>query len=76
MASVITRLFAALLQGKELVAKIDEGGVLALASQLEFEQATVEGQRLLDVADLERDVVHTHRACLPRLGHGTSPASV
>jgi len=32
------RLSAALLQGDELIAKIDEGGVLALAAQREFKQ--------------------------------------
>jgi hypothetical protein len=40
------------LQGKELVAQVDEGGCFALAAQLEFEQAAIEGQRLVDVADL------------------------
>src|SRR5258707_378532 len=36
MTPVIAGLPAALLQGEELIAKIDEGGVLALASQLEI----------------------------------------
>src|SRR5262249_46790815 len=59
----------ALLQGQELVAKIDEGGVAALAAQLEFEQAAVEGQCLLDVSNLERDVIDTHRARLLCVRH-------
>ena len=70
MTAVITGLLAALLQGEELIAEIDEGRVLALAAQLELEQAPVEGQRLLDVAHLERDVVHADRAGFAGLGHG------
>ena len=57
MTPVIGGLLAALLQREELIAKIDEGRGLALAAQLEVEQPTVEGQRLVDVADLERDMI-------------------
>jgi hypothetical protein len=42
VASITAGLFAALLKREELIAKIDEGGVPALATKLEFEQATVE----------------------------------
>src|SRR6185436_15851313 len=56
MPAVIGCLPAAVLQREELVAQIDEGRILALAAQLEVEQPAVEGQRLFDVADLERDV--------------------
>ena len=66
MPAVIRRLPPALLQREELIAKIDEGGVFALAAQLELEQAAVERQRLFDVADLERDVVETDGARLLR----------
>jgi hypothetical protein len=54
---VVTGLFAAFLKGKKLIAKIDEGSMLVLAAQLEFKQASVEGQSIFDVSDLERDVV-------------------
>src|SRR5262245_16495189 len=56
MAAVVGRLLTALLQRQELVAQIDEGRGLALAAQLEIEQAAVEGERLLDIADLESDM--------------------
>ena len=62
MAAVIGRLLAALLQGDELVAEIDEGHVIALAAQFELEQPAPEGQRLLDVADLERYMVEAYDA--------------
>jgi hypothetical protein len=58
-------LLAAFLKGKKLVAQVDESSVLAPAAQREFEQAPVEGQSLLDVAHLERDVFNpTARALL------------
>src|SRR3546814_1076531 len=59
VAVVVGRLAAALLQREELVAEIDEGGGLAPAAQLEIEQAAIEGQRLVDIADLEGDMVET-----------------
>src|SRR6266542_4728432 len=71
MTAVVGRLGAALLQRKELVAQIDERRGLALAAQLELEQAAVEGQRLLDIADLERDMVETDGARLPCFRHGS-----
>ena len=70
MAPVVAGLLAAFLKGKKLIAQIDEGGVLALAAQREFEQAPVEGQSLLDVAHLERDVVQSNSAGFAGLGHG------
>ena len=65
MTPIVTGLFAAFLKGKKLIAKIDEGSMLVLAAQLEFKQASVEGQSIFDVSDLERDVVNpTARALL------------
>src|SRR6516165_11689825 len=46
------------LQGDKLIPKIDKRGILALAAQLEVEQAAVERKRVLDIADFERDVVY------------------
>src|SRR5581483_1203684 len=70
MPAVICGLPAALLQREELVAKIDEGHVLALAAQLELEQPAIECQRLFDAADFERDVIETDRARFSCFGHG------
>ncbi len=54
-------------QGDELVAHVDEGLALAFAAQGEIEDLAVEGERFLDVADLEGDVVHADQLGLPRL---------
>src|SRR5262245_60085379 len=59
MAAVVGGLLTPLLQREELIAKIDERCCLALAAQLEFEQAAVERQSRIDVADLESDVIET-----------------
>src|SRR5215468_2189636 len=73
MTAIIGGLGAALLQRDELIAQIDERRGLALAAQFELEQAAVEGERLLDIADLESDVVETDGARFPWLWHGGSP---
>src|SRR5437660_1669310 len=62
---------SALLQREELVAQVDDRRGLALAAQLELEQTAVEGQRLLDIADLERDMVETDGACFACFRHGS-----
>src|SRR6266508_6140002 len=62
MTAVVGGLAAALLQREELIAQIDEGRGLAPAAQLEVEQAAVERQRRVDIADLERDMVETDGA--------------
>src|SRR5262245_414639 len=69
MPAVIGRLPAPLLQREELIAKIDESRVLALAAQLELEEPAVKRQRLFDVADLEGDVIETDGPRLLCLGH-------
>ena len=53
---------AALYQGEELVAQVDEGSTPQPPAQPEVEQSAVEGERFLDGADLERDVVQTDRS--------------
>src|SRR5262249_11179509 len=72
MASVVGGLLAALLQRDELVAQIDKRHGVALAAQLKAKEAAVECQRLLDVADLERNVIEPHDARFVRSSHGTS----
>src|SRR5712692_1974632 len=69
MTAVVGGLAAALLQREELIAQVDEGRAFALAAKLELEQAAVERQRLIDVADLERDMVEADGARFPWLGH-------
>src|SRR5262245_9612474 len=71
MPPIIRRLPPAFLQSQELIAKIDEGGVFALAAQLELKEAAVERQRLIDVTHLERDVIEANRASLLSFSHGT-----
>ena len=48
----------ALHQRDELVAHVDERRALHAAAQLEREEAPIEGQRRVDVADLEGHVIH------------------
>ena len=52
MAAGIYTLIPPLLQGDELIAQIDERHRIILAAKLEFENPSVKGQCLLDVADL------------------------
>src|SRR5262245_9507012 len=75
MTAVVGGLGAALRQPQELIAQIYEGRGLAPAAQLELEQAAVKGQRLLDVADLEGDMVETDGARFFWLRHGALPQS-
>src|SRR5262245_56256584 len=69
MAAVVGRLLTPLLQREELVAEIDEGRCLALAAELEIEQAAVESQGRIDVADLESDVIETDGTRFSSLRH-------
>ena len=58
----------------ELIAHVDERHARAAAAQRELEQPAVEGERLVDVADLERDVVDADQTRLGGLGrsHGAT----
>src|SRR5262249_52303405 len=57
MPAIIGRLPAALLKGEELVAEINESSVFAPATQLEVEQPVIKCQRLIDIADFDRNVI-------------------
>src|SRR5204862_306541 len=57
------------LQREELVAKVDEGHVRLAAAQLEAEQFAVEAKRLVNVADLDRDMVEADQAGFVRSWH-------
>ena len=52
VAARICALIPPLLQGDELVAQVDECHRVTLAAKLEFENPTVKGQCLLNIADL------------------------
>jgi hypothetical protein len=54
-----------------LIAQIDKGRCLAPAAKLEVEQAAVERQRRIDIADLEGHMVETDGARFPCMGHGS-----
>src|SRR5438270_3660625 len=75
MAAVIGSLAAALLKRQELVAKVDESRILAPAAQLEIEQAAIEGQRLVDIANFEGDVIEPDCASLLGLRHELLPCA-
>ncbi len=64
MPAVIGGLFASRLQRDELVAEIDEGHRLVLAAQLKLEDAAIECQRFLYIADFQRYGVSRRRAAL------------
>src|SRR5205823_7405391 len=53
----------------ELVAHVDEGAALVLAAQVEIEDPAVPGQRLVDVADLDRDMVDADQPRLLAVAH-------
>jgi hypothetical protein len=59
---VVIRLLSALAQRQELIAHVDERHPRRAAAQLEGEEAAVEGERLVHVADLESDVVDPYEA--------------
>jgi hypothetical protein len=58
----VGRLRPPLRERDELVAHVHEGHAAGAAAELEVEDAPVEGERLLDVADLEGDVVDADEA--------------
>ena len=57
---LVARLRAPARERDELVAHVDERHLPAAAAQLEPEDRLPERERLIDVVDLERDVVHPH----------------
>lgn len=77
VAGLVGRLRPGRRERDELVARVEEGHVVAHPpSQLELDEAAVEGQRGVQVVDLQRDVVDAdqagHGACsrLPLSGSG------
>ena len=68
MALVVPRLPAALHESDELVAHVDERRAGRAATQLEIEEAPVQRERGIEIADLERHVVYADQL-RPRL-HG------
>ena len=64
MAVLVLRLRAAGRERDELIAHVDERHARAPAAQRELEQPAVEGQRRVDVADLECHVVEADQTRL------------
>jgi len=58
----------------ELVAHVDKGVALALATQREIEDAGIPGKCLVDVADLDRDMVDADQPRLFSFRHGRTPS--
>jgi hypothetical protein len=73
VAALVGRLAPSLLEGDELVAHVHERHPRRPPAQGQVEDPAVEGERLVDVADLERHVVDAHQA--GALGHGASQLS-
>src|SRR5208337_3984470 len=69
MPLVVCWLRASFHERDELVAHVDEGDAFPSPAQLEFEDPPVEGERLVDVSDLERYVVDAYELWLLSLGH-------
>ena len=76
MTTLVGRLLAPLLESNELVAEIDEGHGVALAAQLEREEPAVERQRLIDVADLDRNVIDADKPRFLSFGPDCPPILV
>src|SRR5262245_1222524 len=62
MATIVSRLPAALLKGDKLIAQVDEGHGVILAAQFEPEETAIECQCLIDIPHLQCDVVEAHDA--------------
>ena len=75
MAVLVGRLGAPAREREELVAHVDERHPVRAAAQRELEQLTVERERLVDVADLERDVIDPHEPSLWHAGHCSRPST-
>ena len=73
VAVLVGRLRAPLRERDELVAHVDERHPVRAAAQRELEQLTVERERLVDVADLERDVIDPHEPSLWHDDHCSRP---
>src|SRR5205807_1663383 len=58
-------------QVDELVAHIDERVTLPLAAQREIEDLPIPGERLVDIADLDRDMIDADQLRLPAVTHGS-----
>jgi hypothetical protein len=60
MTAIVGGLCTAPLEHHELVTEVDERCRIGLASKFEFDNATVEGQRSVNVTDLQGDMIETH----------------
>src|SRR5215469_424824 len=69
MATIVSGLPAALLKCNKLIAQVDEGHGVTLAAQLEFEEATVERQRLVNISYLQRNMIEAYGARSSEVSH-------
>jgi hypothetical protein len=70
VARAVRRLRATPHQRDELITHLDERGAVGALLHVEVEELAVEGEGLVDVADLEGDVVDADQA--RALAHGTT----
>ena len=75
MAVLVGWLRAPAREREELVAHVDERHPVRAAAQRELEQLAVERERLVDVADLERDVVDPNKPSIWHAGHCSRPST-
>src|SRR6516225_11191742 len=69
MATIVSDLPAALLKSNKLIAQVDEGHGVTLAAQLEFEETTVERQRLVNISYLQRNMIEAYNARSSEVSH-------
>src|SRR5215467_3493684 len=69
MATIVSGLPAALLKCNKLIAQVDEGHGVTLAAQLEFEETTVERQRLVNISYLQRNMIEAYNARSSEVSH-------
>ena len=63
-------------QVDELITHIDEGHAFAFSAQGEIEDPAVPGERFVDVADLDGDMIDADETWLAGSGHGSALCSV
>ena len=69
MAVVVRLLLPAAGESDELISHIDERHLMGASTQRELEDLPVEGERLVDVPHLDRDVVDPDKAWPRHAGH-------
>src|SRR5215472_11218802 len=76
MATIVSGLPATLLKCNKLIAQVDEGHGVTLAAQLEFEETTVERQRLVNISYLQRNMIEAYNARPCEVSHQSPPLEI